>query len=87
MKYDFDKTIERRGTGSGKWETYDKDVIPLWVADMDFAIAKEVQDALDNVAALDNTTTLTIAHRLSTIQNSTFTQILNCSFSATLITQ
>ena len=46
MKYNFDKTIERRGTGSGKWETYDKDVIPLWVADMDFAVAKEVQDAL-----------------------------------------
>ncbi|MEE3255112.1 MAG: aminotransferase, partial [Chloroflexota bacterium] len=44
MKYNFDKIIERRGTGSGKWETYDKDVIPLWVADMDFAVAKEVQD-------------------------------------------
>ena len=46
MNYDFDNLIERRGTGSGKWETYDKDVIPLWVADMDFAVAQEVQDAL-----------------------------------------
>ena len=46
MKYNFDDIIERRGTGSGKWETYHPDVIPLWVADMDFAVAKEVQDAL-----------------------------------------
>ena len=46
MNYDFDHLIERRGTGSGKWETYDKDVIPLWVADMDFAVAEEVQDDL-----------------------------------------
>jgi len=34
--YDFDHTPERRGTGSLKWERYDGDILPLWVADMDF---------------------------------------------------
>ena len=46
MHYDFDKFIERRNTGSGKWDTYDDDVIPMWVADMDFAVAKEIKVAL-----------------------------------------
>ena len=38
MKYDFDSVVNRRGTGCVKWDETDKeDVIPLWVADMDFA--------------------------------------------------
>ena len=36
MKPDFDKSINRLGTDSIKWSLYDKDVLPLWVADMDF---------------------------------------------------
>ena len=37
LLFDFDKMVERRGTASLKWEKYkDKDVIPMWVADMDF---------------------------------------------------
>ena len=43
---DFDKVIERRGTGSTKWERYPADVLPLWVADMDFAAPLAVTDAL-----------------------------------------
>ena len=35
-RYDFDQVIERRGTDSNKWQRYGDDVIPLWVADMDF---------------------------------------------------
>ena len=36
-KFDFDTPVERRGTASLKWEHYkDRDIIPLWVADMDF---------------------------------------------------
>ncbi|MDR0421114.1 MAG: PatB family C-S lyase [Prevotellaceae bacterium] len=51
MKYNFDEIVERRNTGC---EKYDKcmeifgteDLIPLWVADMDFKVAKPVTDAL-----------------------------------------
>ena len=47
MNYDFDVVYDRRDTGSIKWDKYvDQDVIPLWVADMDFAIAPEIQQAL-----------------------------------------
>ena len=43
---DFDRVIERRGTGSTKWERYPADVLPLWVADMDFASPAAVTEAL-----------------------------------------
>lgn len=46
MTYNFDQRIERRGTGSVKWEWYDEDVLPLWVADMDFASPAPVIEAL-----------------------------------------
>ncbi len=34
--FDFDQYVERRGTDSIKWSLYPDDVLPLWVADMDF---------------------------------------------------
>jgi len=44
---DFDQIIERRGTSSEKWERYrDRDIIPLWVADMDFRSPQPIIDAL-----------------------------------------
>lgn len=46
MQYDFDMVRERRGTDSTKWERYGDDVIPLWVADMDFVSAEPVIRAL-----------------------------------------
>lgn len=46
MKYDFDKVPDRRGTGSYKWDTDEGDVVPLWVADMDFETAPAVKEAL-----------------------------------------
>jgi len=46
MKYDFDHDIERRGTDSYKWHTYEEDIIPLWVADMDFVSAQPIVDVL-----------------------------------------
>ncbi len=47
MKYDFDKVVPRRGTNSYKWDLVKQDdVIPLWVADMDFAVAPPIQEAL-----------------------------------------
>ncbi len=45
MKYVFDQCPERRGTESVKWDLYPK-TLPLWVADMDFRIAPEIQEAL-----------------------------------------
>jgi cystathionine beta-lyase len=43
---DFDRIIERRGTDSIKWNLYEKDVLPLWIADMDFLTAPAVREAL-----------------------------------------
>lgn len=46
MPYDFDRIIDRRGTESNKWHKYPPDVLPLWVADMDFASPEPVIRAL-----------------------------------------
>lgn len=47
MKYNFDELVERRGTGCVKWdESPAEDVIPLWVADMDFKAAPAIQEAV-----------------------------------------
>ena len=47
MRYDFDELIERRGTGCVKWdENPTGDIIPLWVADMDFKAAPAILDAV-----------------------------------------
>lgn len=46
MGYDFDPLIERRGTNSIKWRQYPEDVMPLWVADMDFAAPDPIIAAL-----------------------------------------
>ncbi len=36
--FDFDTPVERRGTASMKWDKYKgRDIIPMWLADMDFA--------------------------------------------------
>jgi cystathionine beta-lyase len=44
---DFDRVIERRGTYSTKWERYaGRDILPFWVADMDFAMPDFVRDAI-----------------------------------------
>ena len=47
MKYDFDELVERRGTGCVKWDECPNDeVIPLWVADMDFKAAPAIRQLL-----------------------------------------
>jgi cystathionine beta-lyase len=48
----FDTPIERRGRASFKWDMYGHDVLPLWVADMDFASPPPVAQAL--AAAVDH---------------------------------
>jgi cystathionine beta-lyase len=45
--FDFDTPRERRGTDSEKWQRWaGRDVLPLWVADMDFAAPPPVVEAL-----------------------------------------
>ena len=45
--FDFERHIDRRGGDSLKWNRYaGRDVLPLWVADMDFAAPPAVLDAL-----------------------------------------
>ena len=50
-KYDFDKIIDRRNTDCLKYDFAIQrgrpaNVLPFWVADMDFPIAREIQEAL-----------------------------------------
>jgi cystathionine beta-lyase len=46
MRYDFDRLIDRRPTESAKWHYYDPDVLPMWVADMDFPSPEPIVQAL-----------------------------------------
>ena len=45
MKYDFDTIINRRRTGSLKWDVAENE-LPMWVADMDFQCAPEIMEAM-----------------------------------------
>jgi len=56
MKYDFDRVHSRRNTNSAKWDAVGElfgrdDVIPMWVADMDFPAAQPIIEALQQRAA------------------------------------
>ena len=46
MHHDFDIVIDRRHSDSVKWNAYAEDVLPLWVADMDFTAPEPVMRAL-----------------------------------------
>ncbi|MBR1748021.1 MAG: pyridoxal phosphate-dependent aminotransferase [Clostridia bacterium] len=46
MRYDFDAPIERIGTDSLKWDVRENE-LPMWVADMDFAVCPEIKRALE----------------------------------------
>jgi cystathionine beta-lyase len=51
VKYNFDEVCDRRNTDCAKWDYVKEifgheDVIPLWVADMDFPVAQPIVDAL-----------------------------------------
>lgn len=51
MKYDFDKTINRRATNSYKWDSAPEGALPMWVADMDFRTAPAIIDVLQKRVA------------------------------------
>lgn len=49
--FDFDKVPQRLGTNSVKWDAAEKvfgskDILPMWIADMDFAVAPAITEAL-----------------------------------------
>jgi cystathionine beta-lyase len=45
--YDFDQIIDRSNTSSSKWAKYSgRDILPMWVADTDFAVAPCIQQAV-----------------------------------------
>jgi len=47
MHFDFDTPVDRTGTDSQKWQKYaGRDILPLWVADMDFKCAPAILAAL-----------------------------------------
>ncbi len=46
MPYNFDQTPDRRPTESLKWNYYEPDVLPMWVADMDFPAPEVIIQAL-----------------------------------------
>ena len=53
MKYNFDEVVDRKNTNSIKYDFAKErgkpeDLLPLWVADMDFKAPKEVLDILEN---------------------------------------
>jgi len=56
MQYDFDRVHPRLNTNSVKWDAAEEifgsaDIIPMWVADMDFPAARPITEALQERAA------------------------------------
>ncbi len=51
MQYNFDELYDRKSTESVKWNHYEPDVLPLWVADTDFVSPQPVIDALQKRVA------------------------------------
>lgn len=52
MRYNFDEIIPRRGTNCVKWDSMESgDVLPMWVADMDFHTAPAIVEALQRRVA------------------------------------
>lgn len=47
----FDQVIDRRSSDSVKWNFFDEDVLPMWVADMDFRVAEPIVRALQDRVA------------------------------------
>ena len=46
MKKCFDEVVDRTNTGSWKWDEFSEDVLPMWIADMDFRAPECVRNAL-----------------------------------------
>lgn len=46
MPYNFDQVLDRHHANSTKWGQFPEDVLPLWVADMDFRTPEPILNAL-----------------------------------------
>ncbi len=46
QNWSFDKVIDRSETQSAKWDYFEKDLLPLWVADMDFRVPQPIINAI-----------------------------------------
>ena len=47
IRINFDAEVERNGTSSAKWDRYrGTDILPMWVADMDFEVSPEIAKAM-----------------------------------------
>jgi cystathionine beta-lyase len=46
MEYNFDNVINRHNTNSYKWDAADAELLPMWVADMDFEVPPPIKDAI-----------------------------------------
>jgi cystathionine beta-lyase len=46
QNWSFDEVIDRSETQSTKWDYYDEDLLPLWVADMDFRAPQPIINAI-----------------------------------------
>jgi Bifunctional PLP-dependent enzyme with beta-cystathionase and maltose regulon repressor activities len=51
MEYHFDQVIDRKETDCIKWDAAGPDVLPMWIADMDFKAAPVIQEALEKRVA------------------------------------
>ncbi len=51
MDYHFDRPVDRKHTDCIKWDAAEPDVLPMWIADMDFKTAPAIQQALENRVA------------------------------------
>ena len=49
MRYNFDKIVNRLNTDSVKWNIKENE-LPMWIADMDFEVADEIRDAVNDRA-------------------------------------
>lgn len=50
MRYNFDEVLKRKGTNSVKWDSNIEDILPMWIADMDFKIASPITEAMKKIA-------------------------------------
>lgn len=50
MGVNFDKIIKRTNTKSVKWDLKSEDILPMWVADMDFQVADVISEAINKRA-------------------------------------
>ena len=80
--FDFDEVVDRKGTNCAKWDTIEannkpKDVLPMWVADMDFKTAQPIIDACKKEVPVVKTGVFGAEMEVALINDGPFTIILD----------